>query len=407
MHLSLNFVQIVEHTEHDTALKSMVSGKRNVHEMNCPSSLLTADPKAALHYTAQRILEVLPRELFYRKKVLIKPNWVNSAPSSSGVTVNVDLIGELARNIKEAGAIKVSVGEAALLNTQKVFNALKVRDKIQNYADILDLSQEDNRITIPLGHPKIPYARIPKVVHEFDTLLSVAKLKTHCQTRVSFTVKNLFALFSQSNRRAAHTIDLEGSIASLYLYLQGKMDVAGILDGTIALDGPNGPLQGKAVPLNIFIAGEHAIDVDQLGCQCIGCPVDSVSHLVKIRDRLDGESRKPALRAIPGEYKIRPFDLPPPGGWRGPLNLSPLFKILFRKKPWWKSQDKCTLCGDCSAICPTNSIAIDNERIIIDKKECIECLCCTESCGYGAMSYQVRNGWLYFIAKKTYKLLRH
>ena len=45
-------------------------------------------------------------------------------------------------------------------------------------------------------------------------------------------------------------------------------------------------------------------------------------------------------------------------------------------------QKKCTLCGNCAAICPKNAIKYDNkkERTIIDKQLCINCGLCIKNC---------------------------
>jgi len=176
---------------------------------------------------AERVLSSVSKDFFSNKKVLIKPNWVNQLPPSSGATVDPFFIKEIIDRIKQLGALEVVVGEGAIIDTEMAFHALKVREIISDSAPIINFSKEKEWIDVPIKHPQIQYLRIPNIINTFNTIVSVAKLKTHCQTRISFTVKNLFGLFSKASRQAAHKVDLEASIAGLYLYLRDKMNVVG------------------------------------------------------------------------------------------------------------------------------------------------------------------------------------
>ncbi|HOM71482.1 MAG TPA: 4Fe-4S binding protein [Armatimonadota bacterium] len=45
---------------------------------------------------------------------------------------------------------------------------------------------------------------------------------------------------------------------------------------------------------------------------------------------------------------------------------------------------KCTGCGDCTEVCPTAAIAIENEKAKVSD-ECIDCGVCADSCPNGAL----------------------
>jgi len=171
------------------------------------------------------------------------------------------------------------------------------------------------------------------------------------------------------------------------------------------MEGRNGPLKGTPVPLNLVIAGDKASTVDYAGCAVIGCPPNTVGHLVGIENASGEKFNNSSIKGYTGGFPIRQFDLPPVGGWNGPLNLSPLFKFLFKKKPAWQYEEKCTLCGDCIKICPAGCVGKSDGKIVIDRGKCVECLCCAEVCGFGAMAYTVRLGWVHTALQKTYQTI--
>lgn len=366
-------------------------------------TIIRLQPNEQYKNLSERILSEILKDLFSDKRVLVKPNWVNHLPPSSGATVDPFFIKEIVNQIKRLGAKEVAVGEASIINTETAFRALKVLDILKDTASIINFSKETEWIDVPINTQRIRHLRIPKIISTFDTIVSFAKLKTHCKTRISFTVKNLFGLLSQASRQAAHKVDLEASIAGLYLYLRDRMNIVGILDGLIAMEGRNGPLKGTPVSLNLVIAGDKASDVDFAGCLAINCAPSTIKHLIEIENATKEKFNKSTIKGYAGTFPIRQFKLPPIGGWHGPLDLSPIFKFLFKKKPVWQYKDKCTLCGDCVKICPTGSVKKDGDNIVIDKGKCVECLCCAEVCSFGAMTYTVRLGRMHAILKKVHQ----
>lgn len=358
--------------------------------------LLKVSPGIPHAETALRAVSALPAWMLSGKRVFIKPNWVSPKQAPTGVTVDPQFVRALSQAVYTMGAVKVAVGEASINRTEAVFTALGVRKTIGGSASVMNLSDEKEWARVPLPEGALKGALIPEAILGFDTIISVAKLKTHCLTRVSLTVKNLFGLLSPASRKAAHGTDLEMAIAGLYLYLRGRMNVCAVLDGGIALNGWDGPLKGDAVPLGIMLAGGDAWEVDYAGCLSIGCAPSTVGHLSIIQKKEGLKFDRAGF-----EEPLMKFDLPPIGGWRGPVDLSPVLRVLFRKKPKWGFSEKCTFCGDCERICPKNSARVIDGKVLIDRDSCVECLCCAEVCASGAMTYSTRLGWLHAALKKT------
>ena len=65
--------------------------------------------------------------------------------------------------------------------------------------------------------------------------------------------------------------------------------------------------------------------------------------------------------------------LPLPGNfpYKTPIALPEMSPIII--------EDRCNLCGECAAVCPTAAITVD-KTVLIDKKQCVLCCACVKSC---------------------------
>ena len=62
-------------------------------------------------------------------------------------------------------------------------------------------------------------------------------------------------------------------------------------------------------------------------------------------------------------------------------------KLQFLSQDVIRNEEKCTDCGVCVPICPTDALAVDSEtrKIIFDNSECIACELCVKACPVRAM----------------------
>jgi ferredoxin len=63
------------------------------------------------------------------------------------------------------------------------------------------------------------------------------------------------------------------------------------------------------------------------------------------------------------------------------VNIQPLSKDVTR------DEDRCTHCGACIAVCPTEALYIDKStmKVIFDSEKCIACELCVKACPPRAM----------------------
>ncbi|HLE05827.1 MAG TPA: DUF362 domain-containing protein [Candidatus Nanoarchaeia archaeon] len=307
------------------------------------------------------------------KTVLVKPNFINEMPSSSGVTTSVNLVKRLVLFLKSRGA-KVIVAESGLENTSMIFRKLGVNKlpcKVLNL-DACARVKVKSRTNLCFSE-----FNLPRVVLDADFIVSFAKLKTHALTTVTLSVKNLFGFLGKAERQLAHVRGLNESIVDLFSCFNDR--VIGLVDGVIALDGKIGPVNGTPRKLGLVIGSLDPVSCDSLCCALIGAK--KVTHLMLSSSNKLG-SLNYALSGISlVDYKAS-FSLPPSYF----AFLSKLLSRYRKKKPFLCNPSNCVKCYSCVNNCPVNAISKD---LSFDYRKCIGCMICIESCKHSALGYKL------------------
>jgi uncharacterized protein (DUF362 family) len=213
-------------------------------------------------------------------KVLIKPNLINADPWHKGVTVNLTLIAKLAQMIKAAG-LDVVIGEGHgfdqfCAGTLDKLGATKMAREIG--VPIYDFKTGERiKVKIP-GGKRIKEVTVDKIVTECDFIISLAKLKTHCETFVSLSMKNMKGLLCIDRERLL--FHLRGINECLVDYNRAfKPDLA-IVEGLIGMEGI-GPLcpPGKPIDLGLIIAGKDPVAVDAVCSKIMHFNPADIRHL--------------------------------------------------------------------------------------------------------------------------------
>ena len=110
--------------------------------------------------------------------------------------------------------------------------------------------------------------------------LSLPKLKTHCMTQVTLSIKNQFGLVHQRSRIADHNYRIHQKFADIYRVL--RPDFA-LIDGLIATNHGHYPTAYNSskcvVPMNLLIGGPDPLATDVVGAALLGFELPDVKHL--------------------------------------------------------------------------------------------------------------------------------
>ena len=214
------------------------------------------------------------------KKVLIKPNFCCAEPWDKGVTVNLDVLAKLARMIMEAG-LGVVIGEGSgfdqfCAGTQEKLGATRMAEEIG--VPIHDFKTGRRvKVKVP-GGTKVTEVTVDKVVTECDFIISLAKLKTHCETFVSLAMKNMKGLLSVDKERLRfHLLGINDCLVD---YSRAFKPALAIVEGLIGLEGI-GPLcpPGKPIELGLLVAGKDPVAVDSVCSKIMHFDPSEIRHL--------------------------------------------------------------------------------------------------------------------------------
>ncbi|MBN1696384.1 MAG: DUF362 domain-containing protein [Spirochaetales bacterium] len=223
-----------------------------------------------------------------------------------------------------------------------------------------------------------------------DSIVSLAKLKTHGLLRITGAVKNQFGcipglLKPQFHVKLSKPYDFARMLVSLNLLLKPKLY---IMDGIMAMEG-NGPRGGDPVPMNVLLFSADPVALDAVACRLIDLDPEYVPTNTIGREYGLGTWKADEIEIkgdIPEKLKNRAFRVT-----RKPIkdvktvNLPPFFRNAFTARPVIDAE-RCTRCGTCVSLCPVKPKALkfpagnNGSPPAYDYEQCIRCYCCQEIC---------------------------
>jgi uncharacterized protein (DUF362 family) len=250
---------------------------------------------------------VLPRK---GDVVLIKPNIGWNRTWETGTTTNPDFVRAIVELLRERGPSRVIVGESPSIGMDgaDVFEATGYDKLTDEGVEVVDLGQDD-LIHVPLPGPSLlGKVLLPSTYLHADYFLNVPVIKTHVNTCVTLSMKNLKGLLPKREKRRFHFLGLDRCIAELASVVRNDLI---LVDGEVGQEGL-GPISGDRVPLGLVVGGANPVAVDATCINIMGIPCDRVKHLAIA---LEAGTDPPPDRLIHVGDAIpsvsRPFRLPP------------------------------------------------------------------------------------------------
>jgi uncharacterized protein (DUF362 family) len=243
-------------------------------------------------------------------KALIKLNLCLLKGPETGATVDPRVAKALTEWLLEnydLAKIWLAEADATHLGAEMAFKALGWYEffKDMQKVEFLNLSKDD---TIAVEGRYIKDLRMSKTMMKVDFLISLAKLKTHTQQKITCIMKNQFGAIPYKYKIVYHP-RLAGAI---YDATAARFPDLCIIDGLIAMEG-NGPTNGVPRRTGLLLSSNDAISMDHYCARLMGFRPTAVPHLRLAINRNGG----------PINYEIL-------GGPPKPMNL----KFLFLPK--WK-----------------------------------------------------------------------
>lgn len=233
--------------------------------------------------TVRKAIELtggLPGKIKPGDSVIIKPNIVSTNPPEAAVNSDIRVCKAIANMVKEVGAKPIIAESSGVgIDTDASMEAagyFKLRE--QGY-EVINLKKEGIelvKVPVPKGK-SLKEVSLPKVVVEAKAIIDVPKMKTHDQTLVTLSLKNMKGILPDIFKRKLHTtFGIMQGVADLMTV--AKPDLC-VVDGILAMEGL-GPVFGDPVEMNLIIVGKDPVAVDAVTSEIMGFePVDySIVH---------------------------------------------------------------------------------------------------------------------------------
>jgi uncharacterized protein (DUF362 family) len=260
------------------------------------------------------------------KRVLVKPNLMMGKPWDTGITVHPALIEQLVIEIRKLG-VPVIVGEGAGwgCKSDDAFRATGVDVLCRRLGVPLVDFKRGKGVRVPVpGGTELKDVLVDEVVPGCDFIISLAKMKTHCETIVSLSLKNMKGLITEDKERLRfHLLNVNRCLIDLNRVFRPHLAV---VEGIVALEGIGPLLPGKPKPLGLLVGGADPLSVDAVCARIMRIDPKSVRHLAYAAEAGIGRIDERDIEIVGESVKsVRPdsYEYPP----RSLEGLSPSERI--------------------------------------------------------------------------------
>jgi len=212
-----------------------------------------------------------------RKKVVLKPNLINSEPPPT--TTPVETVEALVERYLGKGCEVVVAEGSGWSDTLDAYRKLGYLRLERRYGvKLVDLNNDSFEVVRDGGALFLKGFELPSTL-KGAYVVSVPILKEHSITRVSLSLKNMLGATLGEGAKVAKKgrfhKSLDESIIDVNLYLKPSLAV---IDGRVA--GVGGELKAKPKKLGVTIFSEDLVAADAVGATYLGVDPSSIRHLI-------------------------------------------------------------------------------------------------------------------------------
>jgi len=324
------------------------------------------------------------------EKVLLKPNLVAPSKPELAVTTHPAIVRAVARLVIEAGGscyIGDGPGVGDTMTAAKGSGLAQVAEEegavILDFRETAVYENDANRV--------LKHLRLAEQLKGMDAIITLPKLKTHCQMAYTGALKNQYGLVPGAAKGQFHfRFQNRDTLADLIVDINRTAAPAlAIMDAVVGMEGP-GPSGGTPRQIGCLLASTDLAAVDTVACSIIGLDVADVPVSMAAQRAGFGVTDIAHIDiagASLADVRIQGFKLV-----KAPLNIMrilPLPRFLLR---WVRRQiapaprinsERCIRCRRCEKGCPVSPAAIQplaEGGPRLNDAACIRCYCCHEFC---------------------------
>ena len=323
-------------------------------------------------------------------KVVLKPNLVMSSKPEQAIITHPAFTAAVGKCVQKAGG-RVVIAESpggpyTPAAMKAMFRATGYRDMAEACGFTLYTDCKSREVTLP----QAKRCRELSVVEPFldrDYLINLPKLKTHSMVGFSGAVKNLFGTVPGLQKPELHCRFPEREpfsemLCDLCHFLGPDLS---LMDGIWAMEG-NGPTGGQRRDLHVIAGSESPWALDVAAASLVGLEPEKIVMLREGHERGYGPLDLSELELVgdPMETLLAPDFLKAEASSTDFIDRLPKFLRPAAKKlatPYPRIDKKrCVGCGKCAESCPQHTISLRDGKAVIRYQNCIRCFCCHEMC---------------------------
>ena len=323
-------------------------------------------------------------------RVVLKPNLVMSSKPEQAIITHPAFTAAVGKCVQKAGG-RVVIAESpggpyTPAAMKAMFRATGYRDMAEACGFTLYTDCKSREVTLP----QAKRCRELSVVEPFldrDYLIDLPKLKTHSMVGFSGAVKNLFGTVPGLQKPELHCRFPEREpfsemLCDLCHFLGPDLS---LMDGIWAMEG-NGPTGGQRRDLHVIAGSESPWALDVAAASLVGLEPEKITMLREGHERGYGPLDLSELELVgdPMESLLVPDFLKAEASSTDFIDRLPKFLRPAAKKlatPYPRIDKKrCVGCGKCAESCPQHTISLRDGKAVIRYQNCIRCFCCHEMC---------------------------
>lgn len=215
--------------------------------------------RSALVAAVERLITACGLDFARGERVLVKPNLVSRVNPELSCT-HPEVVRAVCVHLLDCGARPTVADSPAFGSAGRVASACGLTEALRDLG--LRVATLDR--PAPLALSDGGHIGLSRRALEADRILSVAKLKTHGQFRLTASTKNLFGTVCGCRKALAHVRlgDIPGRMERLVLDVRRALPPAiGLVDGITAMHR-GGPIHGEAFALGLLGCSPDTLALD-------------------------------------------------------------------------------------------------------------------------------------------------
>lgn len=235
----------------------------------------TQDSQKIIEINLRDSLEILGFEVSDNDRIVIKPNLCDFRPAWEGGTTDPRIVEAFIKIIREKASPEITVVESdhAVATADEEFERMGYTEMAQRLGvNLLNLSN-DKRFDVALEGHYFETLKSTETLLRATKIISIAKLKTHSQQKITCNMKNLFGLLPEKYKSKYHPFMSEVLVDLAEFYKPFC-----IVDGIVGMEG-SGPSDGERKEAGVIIVGSNPVAVDAAAARLMGFNPGSIPNL--------------------------------------------------------------------------------------------------------------------------------